>query len=743
MIQHRHRISHCPFVPPVFRTIFFLVWSIIFFGGQFTGELFGAAPDVFDNVPEVVDEGYQLVYTLPIENQASYNITGTVPYSVDNSASLSAPFDRIAYYLELDDGNGLVYAYVSMDAFTSNIGHIGLPIANNGVSFQRLVSNMNVVTNSANVVTGSGIATGNIEFWPTNYSTANSAAIPNASDTDFDFGDVISSSGIYASFQVHNHGASQTIFAYNQWGGFNPSLNGDLGIGNSPDSARSDWTFAGNADSYTIKNLQILVRPTGLSINSNLERAIYQRNAQNQATVPINGLVISGITSVEARAIPRPGTGGNPTGWQIIDSSPSGGSYSGSLAMEIGWYDIEVRSLDGADVIDQRMVERVGVGEVFVIAGQSNSANYGSDSLAPTDDRVSTFDLNSWRLAVDPQPIATGAGGSPWPALGDSLATDQAVPVGFISVGWGGTSVAEWLPGASGPAATPLYDRLQAALQALGPGGARAVLWHQGETDNALNTSTVDYRQRLETIIAQSRIDAGFDIPWGIAQATFIPPANVDQNVINAQQQVAENDPLNFVGAFTDDLVGPAWRAPDGIHFNETGLREHAARWLIAIEEFFFATPQTVVADSIDISLGVLSGGGVAELELSDNQDLSIRRHPQGIQSVVEFDVKGDSHTETPATFEFVFEASVFARSAVEQTISLFNYQTSQFEQLDTRPAAQMIDMTVSVTPIGDLARFVEPGTGCIECRIRFQSLNPRQQFTANSDQAIWLITGG
>ena len=49
---------------------------------------------------------------------------------------------------------------------------------------------------------------------------------------------------------------------------------------------------------------------------------------------------------------------------------------------------------------------------------------------------------------------------------------------------------------------------LEGALDALGPDGARAVLWHQGETDNILNTSTADYRARLETIIARSRIDA-------------------------------------------------------------------------------------------------------------------------------------------------------------------------------------------------------------------------------------------
>lgn len=541
-----------------------------------------AQADVFGNVPEVTTEAYQLVYTLPIENQASYNVTGVVPYLVDNSVDITSPFDRIAYYLELDDGNGLVFAYVSMDAFTTNVTHIGLPIASMGVAFQLLVSDLNIVSNSAGVSTGTGITAGNIEFWPNNYATTDGAGIPNADDNVYDFGDTKVADGNYGSFQIHNHGAAETIFAYNQWGGTVPSESGDLGIGNAP-AANTDWTFAYNAEGYTIKTLQVLVRPSGLSIDGKLQRAVFQRNSQNEGVVPITGLVAPEITALEARAVPRPGSVGSPTDWRVIDPSPSGGAYAGALTLEGGWYDVEVRSLVSETAVDTAKVERIGVGEVFVTAGQSNSANHGSDRLAAADDRVSAFNLSTWRHAEDPQPIATGLGGSPWPALGDALAADQGVPIGFVSVGWGGTSVEEWIPGAPGPDSQPLYDRLKGALKALGPGGARAVLWHQGETDNILNTSTADYRQRLEAIISQSRVDAGFDIPWGVAQVSFVPPDNIDQNIVDAQQQVAAADLLNFVGALTDDLVGPQWRAPDEIHFNETGLLEHAARWHTSI----------------------------------------------------------------------------------------------------------------------------------------------------------------
>jgi hypothetical protein len=189
------------------------------------------------------------------------------------------------------------------------------------------------------------------------------------------------------------------------------------------------------------------------------------------------------------------------------------------------WIVYDVRSDPAGEDFDGKQIERIHVitGKVETLFASTDGASCGVVTTSPADDRVSAFDLNGWRHADDPQPSATGSGGSPWPALGDELVAELDVPVGFISVGWGGTRVQEWMPGEPGPDTQPLYNRLRDALQALGPDGARAVLWHQGESDNVANTSTADYRQRLETVIAQSRIDAGFDIPWGVAQASFLP----------------------------------------------------------------------------------------------------------------------------------------------------------------------------------------------------------------------------
>ena len=355
--------------------------------------------------------------------------------------------------------------------------------------------------------------------------------------------------------------------------------------------------------------------PPPLVLSAPTGRAVLQRDDANTADMTVAGTYGGSVTRIEARAVPRAGFSGIPTGWQVIDNAPSGGAFSGSLVDVVGgWYDIEVKTFDGATQVGAATVERIGVGEVFITAGQSNSANHGSPQQQPSDDRVSaatSVSATTWQHASDPQPIATGGGGSPWPQLGDLIAAAYDVPVGFVSVGVGATSVSQWLPGSSN------YDtRLRAAIQALGPDGFRSVLWHQGESDSLAGTSAGDYAARLQQIIAQSRIDAGFDVPWGVALASYHPGSSSanEAQVIAGQQQVIAADWLVFEGAFTDDFHLNGWLS-DSVHFNQTGLDEHALRWseqirsagIIAISE-----PIPEPATLFMLTLAVAGVGGYA-----------------------------------------------------------------------------------------------------------------------------------
>ena len=209
-------------------------------------------PDQLDvAAPEAKD--YQLVYDLNLARLGQ-----SINYTVNNRAAIKKPFDRIAYFLELQKKSGeSQYIYISMDAFTDDLGKIGVPTLESGARFQQKVTKMNVIVNANGVTGGSELDSGNIEFWPNNYGPNNAANVPNASQDKFDFGDAFGPPDQgYGSMQIHNHAARQTLFAINHW---SVGDNADIGIGNSP-SGNPDWTFANNGSGYRTKRLRVFVK---------------------------------------------------------------------------------------------------------------------------------------------------------------------------------------------------------------------------------------------------------------------------------------------------------------------------------------------------------------------------------------------------------------------------------------------------------------------------------------------------
>lgn len=322
-------------------------------------------------------------------------------------------------------------------------------------------------------------------------------------------------------------------------------------------------------------------RGSVLAIYKPLERAVFQRDARNLGNVPAECSVPEGADRVEVRAINRQ-TSMIVLDWTGLPCAGTVRTGSKSLPLPAGWYRLEFRAQAGGKTIQTGTVARVGVGEVFLTAGQSNSANHGGPPQKPVDERVSACDWQTgqWRHADDPQPGASGINGSPWPLLGDLLAGKFDVPVGFLSAGMGGTEVAWWLP------ALPNYSRLKTALAQVAPHGLRAVLWHQGESDSLLGTSAESYAQMLTSIITQSRQDAGFEVPWGVALVSWHPyPKATPENqakVIAGQKLVIARVPRVFAGPATDSYHLRNFLV-DGIHFNAQGLAAHAQGWCDAL----------------------------------------------------------------------------------------------------------------------------------------------------------------
>lgn len=341
-----------------------------------------------------------------------------------------------------------------------------------------------------------------------------------------------------------------------------------------------------------------------LLLSSPRDFEVAQRSAVGRGVLQVVGQLSQDIpesSAVEARLLEVRGE----ADWRRLPAKVSGRTISGLFeAPGGGWWRLEVRVLHAGKVLATGSVDHVGVGEVFVVAGQSNSANHGEEKQTPQTGRVAAFDGTKWQLANDPQPGAGGKGGSFMPPLGDALARKFNVPIGFVACGIGATSVREWLPkGATFPNPPTLTGRVEqladgqwaskgaafemfvARMKALGPQGFRAVLWHQGESDANQKDPTRTlpgklYRQHLEQLIRESRRAIGWDAPWFVAQASYHVPGDEGSDDIRAAQASLWKDGLALAGPDSDALKGDLReRNGQGVHFSGKGLREHAAKW--------------------------------------------------------------------------------------------------------------------------------------------------------------------
>ena len=341
-----------------------------------------------------------------------------------------------------------------------------------------------------------------------------------------------------------------------------------------------------------------------LTLTSPRDYQVVQRVTLTRGTVRLAGQLSEDAPDgvvVESRLV----GGKGDAAWQRLNAKVAGREISGALeAPAGGWWRLEVRVSHSGKVLATSGVEHVGVGEVFVVAGQSNSANHGEEKQVPQTGRVATFDGTNWQLAIDPQPGAGGKGGSFMPPLGDALARKFNVPIGFVACGIGATSVREWLPkGATFPNPPTLTGRVEqladgqwaskgaafemfvARMKALGPQGFRAVLWHQGESDANQKDPTRTlpgklYREHLEQLIRESRRAIGWDAPWFVAQASYHVPGDEGSDDIRAAQASLWQVGLALAGPDSDALKGDLReRNGQGVHFSGKGLREHAAKW--------------------------------------------------------------------------------------------------------------------------------------------------------------------
>ena len=290
-------------------------------------------------------------------------------------------------------------------------------------------------------------------------------------------------------------------------------------------------------------------RPSGsfIRLESPSAYQVVQRDKHGYAIIPVRGRCVG----FDGRLRVRWGDGP----WVALRAGRDG-TFSARLGViGPGQASLEVVSVSRPSISVTRA--RVGVGDLFVISGQSNASGRGP-YLSVATHPVLTAGLfgndDRWRQLADPVDspagqvdavsIDWGAGGSAWPRVATELMAADDVPVAFIPCARGNVTMQRWLRDPRRPGSSrTLYGSMTRRVRAAG-GHVRAVLLLQGESDAQWGVPAAVFERQLRRFAVQVREDIGAAVVVGqigdLSVARY-PPDSVDV-IRDAQEHACDID---------------------------------------------------------------------------------------------------------------------------------------------------------------------------------------------------------
>lgn len=271
-------------------------------------------------------------------------------------------------------------------------------------------------------------------------------------------------------------------------------------------SAPSDWEILqqeNGAASVTLKG-SFQVHPAAIDVGvAHVTPIVRVMNEQDNTTVipwtPMKCIVHSDFTGT----------------FEDTLTIPAGGLYRIETSLETKSTVPNLTWLYRGDC-----VLHLGVGNLFLIAGQSNSAGYGRDyAMDPPHLCVHLFrNRSKWDLACHPMNESTFAGSlpneemgipgvSPYLSFGKNFYELSHCPVGLVQVSLGGSPMSRWHPETG-----DLYQNMIDKINLTGKKYA-GVLWYQGCSD-ADPSAAPDYLQHFTEMVHALRTYLGYEIPF-------------------------------------------------------------------------------------------------------------------------------------------------------------------------------------------------------------------------------------
>jgi hypothetical protein len=218
---------------------------------------------------------------------------------------------------------------------------------------------------------------------------------------------------------------------------------------------------------------------------------------------------------------------------------------------------------------------------VLLIAGQSNAANSGAQRHETRHpDRVLNFMSGRCYAAASPLLGSNGFAGEPWTLMADELIDARAFDRVILAPVAVGGSVAQWAKGgALNTSMIPLIQDLVTHYR------VTHVLWHQGESDFALKTDPVRYKEQFLSFADTLRANA-VDAKVFVSTATRCLPGWSAPNAIQAvQQELAADEPRFEAGVDTDKLLSAEDRYDD-CHMANSGEAKTASAWAALLAQY-------------------------------------------------------------------------------------------------------------------------------------------------------------
>ena len=302
---------------------------------------------------------------------------------------------------------------------------------------------------------------------------------------------------------------------------------------------------------------------------------VLQRDDRGLGTAPISGSAPARLNNryVEAK-VSKDGTEVLP--WSVVGQVRAG-KWSGTLSNipTGGPYQIDLRVSLGQNQIVSAPLGNILVGDLWVLAGQSNMEGVGNLTAVPQPiGAVHSFDMNDvWGIAKDPlhalrsaadrvhwaknndgqQERLTGEaldqytanrkkGAGPGLPFAISMYQRTGIPVGLVPCAHGGTSMDQCDPAKKGDAGDSLYGATIRRIQAVG-GKIKGILWYQGEAEASAKLAQV-FQAKFENLIQSFRADTGqADLPFYYAQIGLHvsnSAAQLEWNAVQEAQRLVE-----------------------------------------------------------------------------------------------------------------------------------------------------------------------------------------------------------